>query len=219
MIDLIARYWPALLDGLRVTVTVAGIVSLAGLVVGGVVGVLAGSLGRVLVAGVRLANLVIAAVPLLVILLWFHYPVQMAFSVVVDPLYTLIAVLGVVNAVLVADAVSRVVQDLPSEWSIVAHVNGLSRYETLTQIVAPLAMRQLVGPLLTIQIGMLQATIFGSLISVNELFRVVQRIDAIEFDPVRVYSLLALFFLLICAPLHWLAGVIRRRVALDLSMR
>ncbi len=219
MVELLTRYWPALLGGFQVTLLVAAVVTVVGLSLGGLVGLIAGTSGGVALGTVRVFSLLVGAVPLLVILFWFHYPVQVALGIVVDPLYTLIAVLAAVNVVFVADAVARVVHGQPWEWATMARVLGMRRGDVLRRIVLPLALRQLVGPLLAIQVGMLQATIFGSLISVNELFRVVQRIDSIEFDPVKVYSLLAIFFLIICAPLHWLADRLARQAAVDLSVR
>ena len=66
---------------------------------------------------------------------------------------------------------------------------------------------------------MLQATLFASLISVDEIFRVAQRINAVEYKPVEVYTALALFFLLVCLPLNGVALLLRHRFGHDLSER
>jgi ABC-type amino acid transport system permease subunit len=219
MIDLIVRYWPALFEGLRVTLALTAIVWLSGLTVGCTVGVIAGSLDDISRLTVKAFSIVVGAIPLLVILFWFHYPVQSLLNLVVDPFYTTAFVLSVVNAVLVAEAVAETIHGLPSEWAASARVNGLSWRQTQYLILFPLALRQLVGPLLLIEVNMFQATIFGSLISVEELFRVVQRINSIEYDPVRTFSLLAVFFLLICAPIQLTATIWSRRFARDLSLR
>jgi ABC-type amino acid transport system permease subunit len=66
---------------------------------------------------------------------------------------------------------------------------------------------------------MLQATIFASLISVGEIFRVAQRINSEVYRPVEIYTALALFFLAVCLPLHGLAQYLKKRYTRNLSER
>ncbi len=56
--------------------------------------------------------------------------------------------------------------------------------------------------LLLNQAAMLEYTLFASLISVPELFRVSQTINSMIYQPVAIYSLLVLFFAMILIPLH-----------------
>ena len=64
---------------------------------------------------------------------------------------------------------------------------------------------------------MLQCSLFASLISVDEIFRVAQRINATIYRPVEIYSALALLFLAVCLPLNGLALWLRMRFTRDLS--
>jgi ABC-type amino acid transport system permease subunit len=98
-----------------------------------------------------------------------------------------------------------------------ARVCGLSPREIALDIQLPIVLRQLLPGLLTLQVAMLQATLFASLISVDEIFRVAQRINAQVYRPVPVYTALGLFFLIICLPLNGLALWLRRRYTRDLS--
>jgi ABC-type amino acid transport system permease subunit len=84
-------------------------------------------------------------------------------------------------------------------------------------IQAPIILRQILPSLLTIQVSMLQATLFASLISVEEIFRVAQRINAVIYKPVEIYTALALLFLLICLPLNGLALWLKIKFTRDLS--
>ena len=52
---------------------------------------------------------------------------------------------------------------------------------------------------------MLHTTLFASLISVEEIFRVAQRINAQIYKPVEIYTALGIFFLAISLPLNGLA--------------
>ena len=66
---------------------------------------------------------------------------------------------------------------------------------------------------------MLHMTLFASLISVDELFRAAQRINAQIYKPVEIYSAVGLFFLLVSLPLNGLALYLRRKHSRDLSER
>jgi ABC-type amino acid transport system permease subunit len=66
---------------------------------------------------------------------------------------------------------------------------------------------------------MLHATLFASLISVEEIFRVAQRINSTIYRPIEIYTALALFFLMVCLPINLLASYLKRRYTRDLSER
>jgi len=66
---------------------------------------------------------------------------------------------------------------------------------------------------------MLQATLFASLISVEEIFRVSQRINSTIYRPVEIYTALALFFLAVCLPINLAAAYLKKRYTRDLSER
>jgi polar amino acid transport system permease protein len=70
-----------------------------------------------------------------------------------------------------------------------------------------------------LQVGMLHATLFASLISVEEIFRVSQRINSTIYRPVEIYTALALFFLMVCLPINLLAAYLKKRYTRDLSER
>ena len=160
---------------------------------------------------------VVLGLPILVLLYWLHFPVQAYFRITIDPFWTAVLALAVVNTVIVSEDVVNVLNDFPSQYIAAAKVCGMSRMEIITRIQAPLVLRQVLPALLKTQVYMLQATLFASLISVQEIFRVAQSINAQEYRPVEVYSTLAIFFLCICLPLNGLAIWLRHRFTRDTS--
>ena len=61
--------------------------------------------------------------------------------------------------------------------------------------------------------------LFASLISVNEIFRVAQQINAQIYRPVEIYTALGVLFLVVCLPLNGLALWLKARFTRDLSER
>ena len=59
--------------------------------------------------------------------------------------------------------------------------------------------------------------LFASLISVEEIFRVAQRINAQIYRPVEIYTALGLFFLAVCLPVNGLAYWLQKRYTRNIS--
>lgn len=206
-----------MLGGLAVTVKLCLLIWPIGIVGGTLLGI-AGARWKIAV-GIpsKGVSFVLSGIPILVFLFWLHYPLQAMLNVVIDPFYTATAALSVVNALLVADLVRGVLNDFPKQYMMAAKVCGLTNRQVVTKIQLPLVFRQVIPSLLYIQVAMLQSTLFASLISVDEIFRVAQRINSEVYRPVEIYTSLALLFLAVCLPLHGLAGWLKNRYTRDLS--
>jgi len=66
---------------------------------------------------------------------------------------------------------------------------------------------------------MLHATLFTSMISVEELFRVAQRINAQIYKPIEIYTALGVFFLAICLPVNFFALWFKQKYTRNVSER
>ena len=216
MIDILFRYREAFLDGLLVTLKLSLTIWTLGLVVGGLIGILETKWRAVAVTSRALA-FVISGIPVLVFLFWLHYPLQALAGVVINPFYTAALTLTIVNVFLVAGIVSHGISELPKQYVETAIVCGLPRRKILWRIQFPLLLRYIIPSLLQTQVSMLHLTLFASLISVDEIFRMAQRVNAIVYRPVEVYSALGLFFLAVCLPLNGLALYLKQRFSRNLS--
>ena len=144
---------------------------------------------------------------------------QSMLRVVIDPFYTTVVVLGTVNLLMVAEIMRSAMTDFPQQYLQAARVCGLSTRAAVRYIQLPIIFRQTCPSILLVQVAMLHATLFASLISVDEVFRVAQRINSIEYRPVEVYSALGLLFLAVCVPLNLTAFYLRKRFSRNISER
>lgn len=217
--DIIIRYHEGFLNGLAVTLQMAGIVWLLGLTLGALLG-WAGSVERRYIGRPsRIFSFILGAVPTLVFLFWLHYPAQAMFDVVIDPFYTATFTFTILNIFGVADIVRGAMDDFPKQFLTAAKVCGLSQKQTLLDIQFPILLRMTLPALMLLQVAMLHMTLFSSLISVEELFRVAQRINAQIYKPVEIYTALGFFFLAVCLPVNALAWWLKKRFTRDLSQR
>jgi len=213
---LITYRW-AFIRGMSVTLELALITWFSGLVLGSVFGILGARWPAIIGWPCRIASFFLSGIPMLVFLFWIHYPLQGLLGVVVDPFYTAALTLSTVNVFCVADIIRSVLRDFPSQYVVAARVCGIPRIGILLHILFPIVFRQVLPSLLALQVTMLQSTLFASLISVQETFRVAQQINSTIYRPIEIYTALAMLFLVICLPLNGLAAYLHRRYAFTFS--
>jgi len=219
VLDILINYHIAFLQGLSVTLKLCGVIWSSGLVIGILLGVIGAYRRRTWGRAVRAMSFGFSAIPTLVVLFWLHYPAQAAFNVVIDPFFTAALTLSLVNIFGVGETVRAAVADFPTQYIIAGRVCGMRTRDIVRHIQLPILFRQLLPSFLVLQVGMLHASLFASLISVEELFRVAQRINSTIYRPIEIYTALALFFLLVCLPINLLAEVLKKRYTRDLSER
>ncbi len=165
----------------------------------------------------RVTAFILSGLPGLVLLFWLHYPLQEALGIVVDPFLTAAATFSLINIFGVAEIVRGALTLFPRQYIEAAQACGLSRAHATRYIEIPIVLRDILPPLLNLQVIMLQSTLFASFIGVNEIFRSVQRVNAEVQKPIIVYSTLAIFMLIVSLPINGLAIALARRVRRDYS--
>jgi His/Glu/Gln/Arg/opine family amino acid ABC transporter permease subunit len=210
--EIFSHYHRQLLVGLRMTLLLCFATYSIGFSVGITLGVARYRSGRWLDVPCRVASILLSALPLLVLLFWLHYPLQYMLQLVIKPVYTAIAALSLIMSFMVADVVTNALQSFPEDLVDAARVAGMSRRQTARLIQRPIILRQVIPHFLFIMVVILQGTLFTSLISVEELFRVAQEINADIYKPVPIYTALAVFFIVICASLNLLGIYLRSRL-------
>ena len=215
--DILLRYYPAFLQGLSVTLQLSAIIWITGVVLGAAIGVLSNRYKVGVGLPARITSFLLSGIPILVFLFWLHYPAQAMFDIVVDPFYTAALTLSIVNIFGVADLVRTALDDFPKQYLTAAKVSGLTKKQTIVNIQLPLIFRQVLPGLLLLQVMMLHTTLFASLISVEEIFRVAQRINAQIYRPVEIYTALGVFFLMVSLPINGFALWFKAKFTRDIS--
>jgi polar amino acid transport system permease protein len=214
---IIYTYREGLLSGLFVTLGLVLVVWLSGLIFGVLFGALAYRQKESTGLFLKIVSFILASTPVLVLLFWLHYPLQAMLGIVVMPFITAAFALSLINIVGVAQIVRDALDEFPEQYVIAGKVCGLSKREIFSRIQFPIIFRQTIPQFLTLQVNMLQLTLFASLISVQELFRVAQQINSVIYKPIEIYTALAVFFIAICLPLNLLAYWFKKKYTRNLS--
>ena len=204
--DILYKYFPAFLDGVSVTFSMALTSWFLGCLLGGVLGFL--SLHTSFIrTGLSLVGFVVGAIPVLVILFWVHYPLQETLGLVISPYISSVLIFSFLNMLMVAQAVVNGADTIPKEYLECAAVYGLSKPRSFLKIELPLILRSAMSNIINVQVVILHMTLFASLISVDELFRVAQRVNSIEYKPVEIYTIIGLFYIIVSMPLLFFSRV------------
>lgn len=190
------------IQGFSNTLGLLGSIMLIGIPLGILLGIIGGKLNTELGAIIRGARFITKVIPVLVLLFWLHFPLQGILGIVVKPFLTTIVALGIINMIAVAFIISTELQLLPKSYREAGITLGMSPVQIIRYIELPLLIRRTLPQILLVQASMLEYTLFASLISVPELFKIAQSINAMIYKPVVIYSLLVIFFFLILGPLH-----------------
>ena len=215
--NIIFTYKEGLFLGLLVTLKLCLVIWFSGIVIGTLLGYLSAKYRSEIGISTKIIAFILSGIPVLVLLFWLHYPIQAMLEIVIDPFYTAAFALSLINIFAVSEMVRSALNNFPTQYNLAAKVCGLSQKETFIKIELPIIFRQIIPSLLSLQVTMLQLTLFASLISVEEIFRVAQKIISLIYKPIEIYSALAIFFLIICLPLNGLAMWLKYKFTRDIS--
>jgi len=215
MFEILIQYRHLFLAGFLTTIKLWALIILIGVPLGIFFGVVGGRYSKTVNRLVSSLKFVTKVIPVLVLLFWLHFPFQAILGVVIDPFWTTIIALGFVNLVAVAFIIQSELKLLPVAYSEAGTTLGMSKKQIVKHIELPILMKRALPNISLNQATMLEYTLFASLISVPELFRVAQSINAMVYDPVSVYSLLVLFFVIILAPLHLFITWYKKRSVIE----
>jgi polar amino acid transport system permease protein len=217
--EIFSTYKEGFLQGLGVTLELCLLIWFIGIVIGTIFGILSAKYNKSFGIITKIISTFISGVPVIVLLYWLYYPMQQQLQIDIPAFNIAVFALSFINIFIVSDLVKNAINDLPNQYLLAAKVSGLSERTILIKIQIPLIFKQLLGPVLLVQISMLHNSIFASLINVDEIFRQIQRINAMVYKPIELYTALAMFFIVITVPLTLVAYYLKKKYAKDYSER
>ena len=214
---LLTNYSSAWASGIGTTLRLAGFSIVIGIPLGIALGFLSARLPRVVGGLMTVSSFIITGTPVLVILLWLHFPLQKMLGVNIPPIWTALITLTAVLAASVCEASRHIISTFPNHLIMAARNCGLTRAEVFWHIRLPIGCRQMLPALLAMAVATIHGTLFASMISVDEALRTAQRIDAAELRPIEIYTSLGILFWALCLPLHAGARLLARRASIVLA--
>jgi len=210
-VEVMAQYAPKIIEGMGITVVLAAVVVVSGLVLGFVLAVLRALRFKVLNALIVLFADVFRAVPPLVILIviYFALPtVGIKFSGFVSAWIGLSLVL----AAFAEEVVWAGILSVPrGQWEA-ARATGLSFSQGMRWVILPQALRLTVAPLTSRAIVITKNTALASVVAVGEILYQAQAGYSFSYNPSPL-TLGAIAYLILFIPLVWLGRWVETRFA------
>jgi glutamate transport system permease protein len=151
------------------------------------------------------------AIPLLLLILglFLAYPILTGDRI--DPLWALVVGLTVYNGAVIAEIIRAGIQSLPRGQSEAASSIGLGRGQTLRLVLLPQAVRIMLPALISQLVVLLKDTSLGFIIGFPELLRISSQVVQVLDNPLQLYVLVALIYILINLSLSRLASYLEGR--------
>jgi glutamate transport system permease protein len=148
-----------------------------------------------------------------VIAIFFAARVLPEAGVDLEPLWFLVIGLTAYNSVIIAEIVRAGVNSLPSGQREAAESLGMRRWQVLSLVLLPQAFRIMLPALISQLVVVLKDTSLGFIISYEELVRTAGFIIQTLRNPIQMYLLIAIMFIVINYLLSRLAIYVERRLS------
>ena len=110
-----------------------------------------------------------------------------------------------------SEAVRAAILSVPKgQWEAAASL-GMTHTQILRRIIAPQAARISLPPLSNTFISLVKDTSLAASITMVDMFMVAQRIAARTFEPLLLYVIVAIIYLIICTVLTYLQAILEKK--------
>ncbi|BCX67623.1 MULTISPECIES: amino acid ABC transporter permease [Pseudomonas] len=198
-------------DGLKVTLQLALVSNIVGLVLGFGLCLLTLSRWFFLRWPAQLFIEFFRCTPVLLQIVWFFYCVPMLFDVFIDPITMGVLALGLNLTAFNAEAYRAGVQAVPREHLDACVALGLRPWQRTLYVILPQALRSAVPVLMTNGISILQQSALVAIVAVGDLMYVGKSIATEAYRPLETYSLIALIYFALSLPIAQFVQWLERR--------
>ncbi|MFC4145372.1 amino acid ABC transporter permease [Micromonospora mangrovi] len=135
------------------------------------------------------------------------------FGISMDTLWYLVIGLTVYNSVVIAEILRSGMEGLPGGQAEAAAAIGLSPLQTTRMILLPQSFRIMLPALISQLVVVLKDTSLGFIISYEETLNIGKQIIGVLGNPIQVYVVIAVLFILVNYSLSKLAQYLQRRLS------
>ena len=208
---MLLTYLPALLTGLGMTLLITFLSITFGTIGGIFLGVLSfmNSPLRVLV---RIYIEIFLGIPVLVLLIWVYYVLpEISQSLIISSFWTAVLAMSLSASAFIAEIINGGLRSVPKGQMDAALILGISKLQAVLRIVLPQSVRIMWPAIIMQYITIYKLVPLASTIGVMEILHTGGLIIHKTYDPITVYTIIAIFFLATVYPLNVLARSIQRR--------
>ncbi|HXW86170.1 MAG TPA: amino acid ABC transporter permease [Candidatus Bathyarchaeia archaeon] len=210
-IDLICQNFPALLNGVVLTLHIAAISSCIGIVLG-IILAFAQQVPFALVRWVVTAYITFTRGTPMFTQILFAFYVLPQFGITFAPLSVAIIAIGLNSACYVSQIVRSGIFSVSKGQKEAARVLGFSGFQIARYIVLPQAIRAVIPALGNEAITLVKDSSLASVIGVGELSRQGSVIISRTYDAITIFAAMTMLYLLITSTISYIVAVVERKM-------
>jgi polar amino acid transport system permease protein len=201
--ELMDRYLPYLLQGAVITVEISALSIVFACALG-----LAGALLRLsrflALRWVAIAYInVFRTTPLLVQLLWIYFALPTAIGFNLTAFTACVIALSLYTGAYLAEVFRAGIGSVEIVQREAGYALGMTHAVALRRVILPLAIQRMLPAVVTVLVTLIKDSSLASVIAVAELTRRGQAVVQQTLDPVLVFTIVGVLYLVINIPLMW----------------
>ena len=208
---LISSFWPLMKAGLKMTVPLTLDSFALGMILAFVTAMCRISKNKLLSKTAQFYVWVIRGTPMIVQLFVIFYglpKVGIMFSPIVSAIIGLTISEGAYDSEIIRAALTSIPK---GQWEA-CHALGMSKLQTLLNVIIPQAALIAVPSLGNMFISLVKDTSLTAILTVREVFQIGQQIVAVTFEPLWIYLEVGVIYLIYSTVLSQLQGVLERKL-------
>lgn len=194
----IARSWPFLAEGMRLSALLVAVATGGGLVLGFGLALMRRSNHALIAAPATAYVTVMRSVPLILVLFWFYFLVPLVIGRPVGSLASALIAFVLFEAAFYCEIVRAALGSVPIGQTEAALATGMRRWQVLRLIVMPQGMRAMTPLLLNQVIIVFQDTSLVYVVALRDFMTTASVVAARDGRPTEMYTLVAVVYLAIC---------------------
>jgi len=213
--DVVWEYLPYLAEGVWITMFVTLASTAIGFVLGVVIALMRLSKSPFLSLPTRGFIEFFRNTPTLVKLVWVFYLIPIVLGLQTGAVTSCIIALSISAGAYMAEVFRGGIQDVPRGDIEAAMAIGMRPSAVFRRIILPQALRKVLPPLANTFIIFLKYSSLVSVVGVTDLTYRANVISTTTFRPIEAYTVLALFYFVLCYGLSKLFHIVEHKMAVD----
>lgn len=213
MIQLVDRFGLVFLQGTLVTLGLAFATVLFGSLFGSLFSLIKLSNNKILRAFAAIYVEIIRGTPLLLQLYFFYYGMPMIFGGDIPKELCVVIALVINSSAYIAEIIRSGIQAVDKGQKEAAKSLGLSNYNTMTKIILPQAIKNILPALGNEFIMVIKETSLAAVFFVGDLMTSFNTVNAITFRAVETLTVIGIIYFILTFSLSKVVQVFERRLA------
>lgn len=203
---------PHLIFGAWVSIAIAGMSCLIGIILGTIIGFASTSNTIFIRLVILLYTTIIRGTPMLIQILFMYYALPQIAGISLSAFWAAVIAIGINSSAYISATVRSGINAVPIGQKEAAQVLGFSRLQTIIHIIIPQALKVIFPSLGNEFITLIKDSSLASIIGAPELTRQAGFIMSRSFDYLSIYTAVAVMYLVLTSALSLVLFFVERRM-------